>query len=73
MYSYKFFIKSNKITEHLIENKQLDGCSIRTNVNAFHLPTICSQLSEQEIKDLNNGKEITLTIQTTETLKIKKV
>lgn len=72
MYSYNFFIKSNKITEHLTENKQLNGCSKRTNVSAFHLPKICSQFSEEEIEALNNGKEITVTIQTIETLTIKK-
>ncbi|WBX95749.1 hypothetical protein [Chryseobacterium gambrini] len=57
----------------MVESKQLDGCSKRTNVNAFRLPKICSQLSNKEIEDLNNGKEITITIQTIETLKIKKV
>ncbi len=74
MYSYQFLSKVNKINKHLTPSlTKIDGYSANPNAHAFNLPNITSNLSEDDLKDLEKGKEIIITIQTTETLRIKKL
>lgn len=73
MYSYIVLSKSNKINQHLIDRKDLDSFSQNVKADIRNLPPLISNLSDKELEDLEGGKEIVVTVQTTDTLVIKKI